>query len=329
MFTDRTEIILNKFQNPITHKDKLFFIGSCFSNNIGNLVRDDKFNCIINPFGVQYNPASVLHSLNFIFEKKYFEYGDLLKNGNLWCSLYHHSSFSSTQQNIVLEKINNSIDESNPFLKSAGFLFITFGTARVYKFNDTGEIVANCHKFNSNDFIRETLSVNEIVFSYEKFIKTILIQNEDLNIIFTISPVRHLKDGFSENSESKAILHLAVKEIVRKFQNCHYFPAYEIFMDDLRDYRYYDADLIHPGEQGINYLFNKFSNVFYSKDSLNLVDEIRKIKKAVKHKPLTDDIQAINAFVELQKKKIQLIEKKYMIDFSEELNSLENITIKK
>lgn len=319
MFVSRTEIPVKKAEKQISHKNKLIFIGSCFSENIGSMVKADKFPSLINPFGVQYNPVSVLNELKSINKKKVFCKSDLVKNGNLWCSFFHHSIFSSVNQELALKKINRQVEIAARHFREASHLFITFGTARVYRYNKTGEIVSNCHKFHANEFSRELLTVEEIVSIYSEFILEIASKKPELQIVFTLSPVRHIKDGFAGNMQSKSILHLAIQELVKKFENCNYFPAYEIFMDDLRDYRYYADDMIHPGSNGIKYLYDKFSEVFFAEESKRIIFEIRKIKQSLAHRNLSDDYDTFSKFNFLQIEKAKLMQEKYGIDFSEEI----------
>jgi hypothetical protein len=322
MFITRTEIDIKQSNKEITHKNKIMLLGSCFAENVGSLLLNDKFLCITNPFGVLYNPISVLNALKDTINCKIYKQKQLTKNGNLWCSFSHHSSFSSVNPEKAIQKINQQVQLAHNHFSATNFLFITFGTARVYRFIQTNSIVSNCHKFGREEFNQELLSVKDIVNDYSVAIAEILKQKPDLQIIFTLSPVRHLKDGFVENMQSKAILHLAIQELVAKFDNCSYFPAYEVFMDDLRDYRYYADDLIHPRTNGINYLYQKFSDSYYSNDTKNALSEIRKIKQALSHRPLTDDEETINQFRKNIVEKAKKFEVLYGIDFSDEISLL-------
>ncbi|MBN2681351.1 MAG: GSCFA domain-containing protein [Bacteroidales bacterium] len=323
MFINRTEIELAKSENQISHKDKLLFLGSCFAENIGKQITEDKFSAIVNPFGVLYNPISVLTGLVDLIDCKKYSKTDLLQNGNLWCSFSHHSSFSSVNPEFALEKINSSVKIGHEHLNNTKFIFLTFGTARVYRYIKTNKIVSNCHKFNAKEFAVELLSKEEIVNEYSLIIEKLRSQNPEIQIIFTVSPVRHLKDGFSENSHSKAILLLAIHELVASFNNCHYFPAYEIFMDDLRDYRYYAEDMIHPGNVGIKYLYEKFSQHFFNSKTINLLNEIRKVKQGFSHRILTDDKEAKTMFLNKLIEKAKVLEAENEINFSEEIHEAE------
>ncbi|MFC2136544.1 GSCFA domain-containing protein [Bacteroidota bacterium] len=321
MNTFRTEIKVDPSLHKISYDSNIFFIGSCFSNNIGEKLKNLKFNTCINPFGVLYNPVSIYNALEFILLKKEFAEKDINFFNQKWFSFYHHTSFSNIEKSICLNNINNSIETSAEFLDRTDYLIITFGTARVYRHKKTGEIVSNCHKIPSIEFEHELLSVEEIIQIYETLIEKLNSQNTNLKIIFTVSPIRHWKGGARGNQISKSILILAIEELLKKYNNCTYFPGYEIMMDDLRDYRFYEPDMLHPNQVAIDYIWDKFSNAFIEEKSKVYFSEISKIVNALNHKPLNPETEEFKKFIENTQEKIKSILKRNPnLNFQKELD---------
>ena len=318
----RTKIAPQKFPFEISHSDKIISIGSCFSENIGQKLADLKFDISINPYGILFNPISIFNSINEIIEQKEYTENDLIKNQENWFSFNHHSSFSSLDKKEVLNKINNSINDSYNQIKSSKVLFITFGTSWVYHLNETKKVVANCYKLPANLFIKELLSVSEIVSEFEVIIAKIKAINPTIQIINTISPVRHWKDGVTENQQSKATLFLALKEITEKYTNCHYFPSYEIMMDDLRDYRFYEKDMLHPSPIAIDYIWNKLENSIFNSKTIELNKKITKLKTAVNHKTFNPKSEETKRFKTKTLEQIIALEKEFDLDFEVEKSKL-------
>ncbi|MCF6242408.1 MAG: GSCFA domain-containing protein [Bacteroidales bacterium] len=317
----RTEIFLKKSSFLINYRTETFFIGSCFSDNIGKIVNDLKFPVLLNPFGVLYNPVSVKNALTLIIENKKFTEKDLNFASGKWFSYQHHGSFSSPEPEKILEKINLQTHSAHNFLSKTKVLFITFGTAWFYRLKETNEIVANCHKQPSKLFDRELLTVSEIVESWTKMISALQKFNHDLKIVFTLSPVRHWKDGAVNNQLSKSTLHLAIQEIIKKQNNCFYFPTYEIMMDDLRDYRFYTDDYLHPNNLAINYIWAKFCDAFIEDKTLQIAGQIEKISKALNHKILHQGTKEHKKFlINLLNKIKQFIKQYPQIDYSKEID---------
>jgi hypothetical protein len=297
------------------------FLGSCFTENVGNRLRDLKFKVDINPFGILYNPVSVANGLQILLQKKKFEPEDLVFHNGLWHSFSHHGRFSFPTAEESLDAINSRIERSYEFLKKADFLFITFGTAWIYKLKKSGQPVSNCHKIPATEFERKRLSVSDIVSVYIELLAEIKRINPGIKIVFTISPIRHWKDGAIENQRSKATLLLAVDEIIRKSNNdfCAYFPAYEIVMDELRDYRFYADDMIHISDVAVNYIWEKFVSYIVEDKSREIALEIEKIVKAKEHKPSGRNLSEYKKFVVKVLQQINMIEKKFgYIDLKEE-----------
>jgi len=315
----KTEIKLPKYSFDISHGDKIISFGSCFSENIGEKLIDNKFDVCINPFGILFNPISVSKAINDCVSKKDFSEKDLNSNEELFFSFNHHSKFSGLDKNDVLERINNSIDKAHTYLHNSSVLIITIGTAWIYRKKSTNEVVANCYKLQQNEFDKELLSINKVVKDLNESFKLIREINPTINIITTISPVRHWKDGEVENQQSKATLHLALKEINESNEKNHYFPSYEIMMDELRDYRFYAKDMLHPSEIAIDYIWEKFSSSLFTKETQDLNSKIIQITQAVNHKPFNSESENHKKFQQNILNKIQEIEKDHpTIDFTEE-----------
>jgi hypothetical protein len=265
---------------------------------------------MINPAGAVFNPVSVCNTLDTIIEGKEFIQDDLYCHSGTYISFFHYTDFSSEDPLKVVEKINNKSKEALTFLKSARFLFITFGTARVYLWKKTGLIVSNCHKIPSFNFEPELLTVNEIVTLWTNQFDKLHSLFPQLKVVFTISPVRHWKDGAHGNQVSKSVLFLAVEELMKHNVSPQYFPAYELVMDDLRDYRFYDDDMLHPSTTAINYIWDAFSQSFIENKTMNIWNEVAKITKACNHRLNTDSVIKINSFAERMLKHISQIEDK-------------------
>ena len=283
----RTEVKIPDFPWQTGYRKPGLFMGSCFTENIGRKMEMLKYPVDINPFGILYNPVSVANGLRFLLQKKEFTKSDLILHNGLWHSFYHHSRFSSTEAESALTIINNRIKTSAEFLKKAGFLFITLGTAWVYEYKQTGQTVSNCHKIPEKEYRRFRLTPGEIVEEYRQLLTEIRNFNPEIKVVFTVSPIRHWKDGAVENQRSKATLHLAIDIIIRGFGEdyCNYFPAYEIVMDELRDYRFYEEDMIHLSAPAVNYIWKKFQSALIDKKSREISEKVKNIILAMNHRP--------------------------------------------
>ncbi len=305
----RTVVDIPEFEKKISYSSRLIFLGSCFSEEIGQKLEQYLFDIELNPFGIIYNPASVAESLEILLEKKVFREKDVFQRGQLWLSFYHHSRFSSTSRDELLEKINSRIAQAHSQLKKANFLFITFGTAWVYILNETGKIVSNCHKLPQKLFTRRMLSVKEIVDLYSSLLPRLWEINQELEIVFAISPVRHWKDGAVGNQYSKATLIVAVQELVNRYQQVKYFPSYEIVMDELRDYRFYADDMLHIGSQGVEYVWLRFRDTFFDQATERAITEVGKVLKAMQHRPQNKNTDDYRKFLSSTIEKIMILRK--------------------
>ena len=300
-------------------------MGSCFTENVGNKMTELKFPALVNPFGVLYNPVSVRHGLEILIDQKKFTESDLRLFNEQWFSFYHDSEFSDIDKPESLNKINTSIDLAANQLRNSKYLVITFGTAWVYKYLESGEIVSNCHKIPAKEFERHKLCVEEIFVEWANLINRLNELNPDLKIIFTVSPVRHWKDGAVQNQISKSTLFLAIFQIQKIFDNVEYFPAYEIMMDDLRDYRFYADDMLHPSKVAIEYIWEKFSQTYFEKETSDIIKEVYKIITAKNHRPLNLNTDSHKEFLRNQIKLINKISAKYPnLDFNDESDYFKN-----
>jgi len=307
----RTEITPDQPNWSLSYTGSLMMMGSCFAEHIGNKMIERLFQVDLNPFGVLFNPVSIAGGIQRMITTEEYGMDDLFFHQGLWHSFEHHSRFSGTNPVEVLDGINKRLKVSAANLRQIKSLFITFGTARVYHYVKTGRVVSNCHKVPAGEFQTQLLRVGDIVRLYTRLFQELWHLNPDLNIVLTISPVRYWKDGPNGNQISKATLLLAVSEMVKKFDRISYFPAYEIFMDDLRDYRFYDQDMLHPGKSGIDYIWDKFSGCYYSNETSGVVARIEKIIKDRSHIPRNPDTDAYRKFQIQLKEKIQSLKSDY------------------
>ncbi len=292
----RTTIKPLESRGMISHDGAMMLLGSCFSDNIGRRLQDALFDVEVNPFGTLYNPASIALALRDLINCREFGLNDLFEYQGRYHSFSHHSSFSGVNAGDVISRINDKVVEASVRLKRSQVLIVTFGTAYVYEYKKTQSVVSNCHKLPASNFSRRSMAVDEIVSLWSKLIVKIREINPEINIIFTVSPIRHLADGAHENQLSKSTLLLAVNKLCHELDNVIYFPAYEIMMDDLRDYRFYASDMIHPSDVAIGYIYEIFSQSFFSEETNNIVRESEKLMRRLKHRHMTDDVSVIEKF---------------------------------
>lgn len=321
----RTEIIPDNAEFRIDHRDRVMLLGSCFTEYIGNELADHKFKTHSNPFGIVYNPHSMAEQLFRMLEGRKYAADEIGKNEELHYSFDHHGQFSGLDATTVLEAINTSFAHSIQFLKETNRLVITFGTAFAYSLVENDRVVANCHKLPGSTFHKKMLSLEGLQEKYNGLFKVLQARLPDLRIILTVSPVRHKSDGAVANQESKAILHLLAQYLTRNYRGVYYFPAYELMMDDLRDYRWYAEDMIHPSNAAVQYIWQKFSEVFFVDQTRELNEEIEKIKRAVKHRPFISESNRYKDFVRNQENYVTSLKERYpYIDFDSETSFLLN-----
>ena len=315
----RLEFTPKGFEKKINHQDKLFLCGSCFTEQIGSKLRHHKFRTIDNPNGILFNPVSIATAIDSYIDNKRYTETDLFYFNELWGSWNHHTRFSDTDKSACLQKINESQSVAHDFLQQSDWLLLTLGSAFVYE-QENGNVVANCHKVPTDKFTKKLLDVQKVLSVLEKTISRLKQFNPGLKVIFTISPVRHLREGFVENNRSKAVLINAVHELVASFENVYYFPAYELVIDDLRDYRFYAEDMVHPNYAATNYVWEKFINACIDDPSKNLMKEIAVVNAAKSHKPFNPHSIQHQKFLEQNFIKLSdLLVRAPYIDFSDEM----------
>jgi hypothetical protein len=289
--------IQKEVYNPINYNSKILLLGSCFSENIGNKLSYYKFQTNQNPFGIIFHPKAIETFItNAINEKEYLSEDVFLLNERWHCFEAHSNVCSSTKEELIL-KLNTKIKFTKNQLENASHIIITLGTSWVYRFIETDAIVANCHKVPQKKFLKEILSVDEIIESIEGTIAMLKSINPKITVVLTISPIRHLKDGFVQNQQSKSHLATAIHQIIDPRNKIHYFPSYEIMMDELRDYRFYAEDMIHPTQTAIHYIWEKFIETWLSEDTKLTMQEVESIQKGTLHKPFNEQSEQHQEFL--------------------------------
>lgn len=303
----RTELEIPTSEIKINPEDKIFSIGSCFAAEISQLLQRGQLQTYCNPFGTLFNPYSIEKAIDRVCKAYSYSENDLICHHKTYISLDHYSGFDSDFAHITLEKINTHIEKANQHLRESRWIIITFGTAFVYEFLPQKKIVANCHKIPQQHFSKRLLTDEELRNILSQSIKKLQdFCPEGVQILLTVSPVRHLKDGIPENTLSKSKLISAIYDILPHFQDVGYLPVYELVMDDLRDYRFYKEDLLHPNEQAVQYIFEKFGNAFFSNETKEFLNENFKIHRALQHKSFNEKSLEHQNFKEKLKKKIEV-----------------------
>lgn len=275
----RTPIPISKCSEPISLGDTVLALGSCFADTVGTKLRKFRFDTVVNPFGPLYNPLTMISAIERIAEGVHYIEEELFEHNELYHSYDHYSSFSRPTIPETLDSINTAFLGAHVQFENTDILLITFGTAWVYRLKQTGTVVANCHKLPSRLFTRELLSTQDIVTAYERFLSSTNIPT----IIATVSPVRHLRDDPHENQISKSILFTALHELESRYERLQYFPAYEIMMDELRDYRFYAEDMVHPARIAVEYIWQRFTEGFMSDRSRQFIEQYEEILRARMH----------------------------------------------
>lgn len=307
----RTEVQIKTSDKKIDAGDKIFSIGSCFSTEMSELLAKGQLQTLNNPFGTIFNPFSIKIAVKRLHGCHYYTEEDLVAFDGKYISLDHHTAFSENFAHKTLEKINKSIDDGNQFLQEASWVIITYGTAFIYEFLPKNKLVANCHKIPGKFFEKRLLSHSELADSVYETIQNLKdICREDVQILFTVSPVRHTRDGFAENLRSKARLISAVHDVIEEFDTCHYLPVYEIMMDDLRDYRFYKEDMVHPSPQAVNYIFEKFGSAYFSDETMDFVEENFRILQALNHRTENESDPKYKEFISKTNQRIALQQQK-------------------
>lgn len=304
----------------LDHRQQLWLAGSCFATHIGRRLSDAKFRCDVNPYGVLYNPLSIAASLQEIVQGKCYTADDLFRHRDLWHSPMHHSDFSAPKAEETLSAINNRLAQARQELPALDVLLLTFGTSYIYKVKTSGQIVGNCHKLPESYFERRRLTVNEITDTYVPLLNTLFDFRPNLKVILTVSPIRHIRDGLHANQLSKATLLLAIDELQRHFpDHVFYFPAYELLLDELRDYRFYADDLVHPSDTAVQIVWERLAEAYFSTETQRIIDECNRINNRLAHKPFRPESEDYKRFLEQIMLKIDQVNEKYpYLDFQKE-----------
>ncbi len=304
--------LVKQSNNLIDYNSRILLLGSCFVENIGNKLDYFKFQSAVNPFGIMFHPKAVETLISNVVNQKEYTEKDIFFHNERWHCFDAHSVLSNVSKEDLLETLNNKLKLTNKQIHESTHLIITLGTAWVYKYIESNQIVANCHKISQEQFTKAILSVDKIVNSIENIESLMRSKNPNIQIIYTVSPVRHLKDGFIENSQSKSHLITAIHKFLNRNseiqnRNSFYFPSYEIMMDELRDYRFYAEDMLHPNKTAINYIWEKFQQVWIASGASIIMNEVEQIQKGLLHKPFNPDSKSHQKFLQLlEARKAQL-----------------------
>lgn len=310
----QTSVPLDEAKNPLDYNSKVVLIGSCFSQNIGAKLDYFKFQNLQNPFGVLFHPLAIENVLKRAISGKAYQADEVFEQGGIWSCFEAHSQLNGHSQEQILKNLNEGLEKTASCVKAASHVFITLGTAWAYQLNATAKYVANCHKVPQKEFAKKLLSIDEIVNSLQNSVNLLQSVGCEKQIVFTISPVRHLKDGFIENQRSKANLVNAVHAVLLSqtpSDKLSYFPSYEIMMDELRDYRFYEKDMVHPNELAIDYIWDKFKSSWISENVYDVMHKVETIQKGIAHRPFNSNSQAHKSFEKDLQSKIEYLQKNY------------------
>lgn len=312
-----TEISIPKSPSPISHSSKILSMGSCFAQTIGQKMLDSKLDILVNPFGTIFHPNAIADLLEAGISGNQPDENLISERDGLFFHYSAHSDLVGNSKKDLLEKLNLQTKLTGEYLKTGTHLILTLGTAWVYEFKKTQTLVANCHKQPSDFFQKRLLSLDEMKMSLKNLFSKLSAFNPNLKIILTLSPVRHIKDGIPGNQLSKSLLRVLCSDLEKESENLSYFPAYEIMMDELRDYRFYKSDLIHPSEQAENYIWDKWADALFTPLTQKKVNQISKIKTELNHRPLNPESEAHRKFLQNLLQKLEQLNTE--IDFSKEI----------
>jgi len=312
----RTEIDLSQSALTVSYAHPLLAIGSCFADRMGERLALSKFQVKVNPLGISYNPLSLARLLQLCLagERPAAHYAPHLE---AWHSFVLHSQFNQLTHEEFDRQVAEALDETAAWLAKTRYLLITFGTAWVYRHRETGQIVNNNHRYPDSTFVRELLDVPQIVLAWQKLIPTLRAHSPHLQLILTVSPVRHTRDGLPGNSLSKATLRLACHHLCEQTTGVHYFPAFEIMVDDLRDYRFYGEDLIHPSAFAEQYIWEKFTEACLDETDRALLQRVEQVQRDLNHRPRQPDSETYRRFLLQLRRKLDALAQQ--LDFSHEL----------
>ena len=307
----QTQLPLEKQVPAINYHSKLVLLGSCFAENMAEKFSYYKFQNAENPLGVLFHPISILELLRRTHCHNPYTEKDVFFSNGCWQSFQAHSRLNSTSQSGILDSLNAALKSTQNQLENASHVILTFGTAWVYKHIESKSIVANCHKQPQKEFEKSILSVDQLQDTFKSIVSILKSFNPEVTVIFSISPVRHLKDGFAENNQSKAHLISALHSVINTTENTFYFPSYELLMDELRDYRFYKEDMVHPNQIAIDYVWEKFQSVWINPEVNSTMQEVYHLQKGFAHKPFNSMSPEHVDFLSSLSKKVQDLESQY------------------
>ena len=310
----QTQIQLKPADHQIGYESQLLILGSCFAEHIGSKLDYFKFQSLQNPFGILFHPVAIERLIAKAIKQESYAEQDIFFSNERWHSFDAHSDLSDPSKDKLLKKLNSSLEKTNQQITKSTHVLITLGTAWVYRKLDSDSVVANCHKVPQNEFSKELLSIKEIKKSLENTITRIQSMNKHVRFIFTVSPVRHLKDGFIENQRSKSHLIAAIHRIIESSYfagRISYFESYELMMDELRDYRFYESDMVHPNQVAIDYIWEKFSAVWFSPKALVIMDKVDNIQRGLRHRPFNSGSEQHKTFLKSLETKITYLQQEY------------------
>ena len=308
----RTEIEITSLGVKISYENRVLALGSCFAAHIARKLAGAKFRVAENPSGILFNPLSIAAAIRSYADPAPVTRGELGFDGEVWHHFGFHGDFSAPTADEALQKMNAARQTGADALRTADRIVLTFGTAWVYKLKSSGKVVSNCHRLPEKMFDRQLLTVGEIVAEWKSLLLSLWKQNPELKILFTVSPIRHWKDGAHGNQLSKATLLLAIDALQKEFpEHTAYFPAYEIMMDELREYRFYADDMLHPSTTAIEYIWERFTGSMLSPDSLSILKEWKDIQKAINHKPFQPESEAYKRFISQTLLKMERLNEKF------------------
>ena len=319
-----TPVQIPESSSRISYDSRLMLIGSCFTESMGEFLVASKFRTDVNPFGNLYNPMSIADSVRSLLYPRDFTERDLFLQDGVYHSFAHHSRFSSPDKEVCLQWINERVRRSSDFIREADYLVLTFGTSFVYRLKSNGRIVANCHKLPESYFTRSRLSVREMAEMWQRLLLTIWEHLPDIKLIFTVSPIRHLRDGAHENQVSKSALIVLIDHLQSLYpERIAYFPAYELMMDELRDYRFYADDMVHPSAMAVNYIRERFRDTYMDRETIAVMEEVEQVAKALQHKPFNPESVNYKRFLMQTLLKIERLKEKFpYFDFANEVELL-------
>ena len=317
----QTKVPIQPSDIPIDYESGVLLLGSCFVENIGGKLDYFKFQTLQNPFGILFHPLAIENLIKRAIKEQFYQEDEVFQQEGIWRCFDVHSNVRSNDPNVLVEMLNQRLVETKRWLESSSHIIITLGTAWVYELASSKKVVANCHKVPQKEFDKKLLNVEEIEDSLHSMADLVQQVNPKAQVIFTISPVRHLKDGFVENQLSKAHLITAVHQLLssrapacrtgRQSRDAHYFPSYEIMMDELRDYRFYEKDMVHPNELAVEYIWEKFKSGWISVDSYSIMEEVEAVQKGLLHRPFNPDSEAHQKFKTSLRSKITYLQERY------------------